>query len=541
MRQHAVAGVIGGQRDMLVDVNGIPTPISANGVVGGAAGSYFFASAGAPGSRVTIQYDGVDVEAHGALVNQLGLSEDLSAGGLNTHLRMRILRLDAGQPGINTMQIVVTMTSAGGSASYTGLVTEDPVGNPFLHLIPLSSFTTAGLFDFSAATSVTVEFNDPSQEDVDIEVDFIDLVRVGADSLPFANAVVLSCISGYVYHDESDEGVFGPGEAPISGVEVRLTGTNDIGQTVSLIDFTDDNGFYEFCSLRPGTYRLDEIQPAGWLDGIDTVGTPGGVTGPDRHTAILLPPGYNGVNNNFGERLAADLRLLKQGPAGTVPAGQTYDYQITVHNDGPSTAQKVIVTDALPPELSFVDSSSGCTPGVSNIVSCVLGDLPAGASTSLTITVRLACCLAPTVTNTASVASSTLETNPDNNSDTEITDVATDRVPPVITCPPPIDLGCNPAVIPAAEPALVTAVDSCRAAPRAAPRGPDLPGSLEGAHESRLGGVPARPLRRRAPPSHARRRPSPGLLARALQSRHPRSRAGQSRGRDRAVPAGSPA
>ncbi len=461
VRQHSVAGVMGGQRDMLVDVNGSPSPISANGIVGGAIGSYSFASAGAPGSRVTMQYDGVDAESPGALVNQLGLSEDLTAGGLNTHLRMRFLRLDAGQPGTTNMQIVVTFTSAGGSATYTGFVNEDPIGNAFLHLIPLSSFTSSGSFDPAAATSVTVEFNDPSQEDVDFEVDFIDLIRVGADGLPFANSAIPSCISGYVYHDESDEGVFDSGESPISGVEVRLTGTNDIGQVVSLVDFTDGNGFYEFCSLRPGTYRLDEIQPAAWLDGIDTVGTPGGVTGPDRHTGILLPPGFNGVNNNFGELLAADLRLLKEGPAGTVPAGQTYDYQITVHNDGPSTAQNVVVTDALPPELTFVDSSSGCTPGVSNIVSCVLGDLPAGASTSLTVTVRLACCLAPTVTNTASVASSTLETNPNNNSDTDITDVATDRLPPSITCPPPIDLGCNPAVIPAPEPALVTAVDSC--------------------------------------------------------------------------------
>ncbi|MFO1491078.1 MAG: SdrD B-like domain-containing protein [Kiritimatiellia bacterium] len=461
LRQHTVPGVLGGQRDMLVDVNGAPSPISANGLVGGTAGSYSFASAGAPGSRVTLQYDGIDADPPGALVNQLGLASDLSAGGLNTHLRMRFLRLDAGRPGVTNMQMVVSFTSAAGSASYTGLVSEDPVGNPFLHLVPLGAFTTAGAFDLSAVTSATVEFNDPSQEDVDFEVDFIDLVRIGATGLPFANSAIPSCLSGHVYHDASDDGVLDPGESPIPNVEVRLAGTNDLGQVVARTGFTDGSGFFEFCSLRPGTYRLDEIQPPAWLDGRDTIGTPGGVTGPDRHTGILLPPGYNGVNNNFGELLSADLSLVKEGPAGTVPAGQTYSYRLEVTNLGPSAAQDVVITDPLPPEVAFVSSSSGCTPQPGNLLSCALGGLAAGASTSVTVTVRLACCLPPAVTNTAAVASATPDSDPNNNQASAVTLVATDLLPPVITCPPPQDLGCNPAALPAPDPRLVTAVDSC--------------------------------------------------------------------------------
>jgi SdrD B-like domain len=115
-----------------------------------------------------------------------------------------------------------------------------------------------------------------------------------------------AAISGYVYDDASNDGVKQASEAAIAGVTVTLTGANDLGQSISLVAQTDASGFYQFPNLRPGTYSLVETQPAGYLDGKDTPGTPGnGVAGNDRFTSITLVDGDNGRNNNFGEIKAA--------------------------------------------------------------------------------------------------------------------------------------------------------------------------------------------------------------------------------------------
>jgi protocatechuate 3,4-dioxygenase beta subunit len=70
---------------------------------------------------------------------------------------------------------------------------------------------------------------------------------------------------------------------------------------------TDTNGFYEFSGLRVGTYSVAETQPTGFLDGKDTIGSAGGVTGNDLLSNIILKSGDNSVNNNFGELAPAKI------------------------------------------------------------------------------------------------------------------------------------------------------------------------------------------------------------------------------------------
>ncbi|MEL7428075.1 MAG: SdrD B-like domain-containing protein, partial [Bacteroidota bacterium] len=45
-------------------------------------------------------------------------------------------------------------------------------------------------------------------------------------------------------------------DTPIPGVTVTLMGTDNIGQAVMLTMVTDENGFYEFTGLAPGSYKL---------------------------------------------------------------------------------------------------------------------------------------------------------------------------------------------------------------------------------------------------------------------------------------------
>lgn len=120
-------------------------------------------------------------------------------------------------------------------------------------------------------------------------------------------------LSGFVYTDSNNDGEIDFGEAAISGVVVTLTGTDINGNSISRTTTTDLDGLYLFERLMPGTYQITETQPAGYIDGIDTIGSQGGSTSNDQFSSIVLTAGAVGINNNFGERL------------GTTPvaAGQT--------------------------------------------------------------------------------------------------------------------------------------------------------------------------------------------------------------------------
>ena len=73
-------------------------------------------------------------------------------------------------------------------------------------------------------------------------------------------------VSGYVYVDANDNGVFDPGETPIAGVTVTLLDAS--GQPTGETAATDSSGYYQFNNLTPGTYGVAETQPAGYLEGL---------------------------------------------------------------------------------------------------------------------------------------------------------------------------------------------------------------------------------------------------------------------------------
>jgi protocatechuate 3,4-dioxygenase beta subunit len=117
-------------------------------------------------------------------------------------------------------------------------------------------------------------------------------------------------VSGYVYHDRSNEGRRDAGEEGIAGATVRLR--DDSGAVVASTT-TDAAGFYEFADLLPGSYTIEEVTPAGYLDGLDragfVAGTPvGSAANPgDRITAVRLKQGQEGEQYNFGELLPASI------------------------------------------------------------------------------------------------------------------------------------------------------------------------------------------------------------------------------------------
>jgi hypothetical protein len=117
-----------------------------------------------------------------------------------------------------------------------------------------------------------------------------------------------ACISGYVYLDANNNGVFDAGESPLAGVELALV--NAMGNPTGETRVTDEMGFYYFCGLAPGVYGVTETQPEGYLDGLDTPGPAGGTAhNPgDRIDGIPVLSGVSAKLNNFGELLPASIR-----------------------------------------------------------------------------------------------------------------------------------------------------------------------------------------------------------------------------------------
>ncbi|MCA9139210.1 MAG: carboxypeptidase regulatory-like domain-containing protein, partial [Planctomycetales bacterium] len=115
-------------------------------------------------------------------------------------------------------------------------------------------------------------------------------------------------ISGYIYHDQSNDGRRDGNEDGIDGAVVTLVDAD--GHVVATAQ-TNSSGYYEFPDLAPGTYELREQQPAGYLDGVDSVGRiggmPVGVAGNDVIRKIELPQGMVGEEYNFGELIPASL------------------------------------------------------------------------------------------------------------------------------------------------------------------------------------------------------------------------------------------
>lgn len=114
-------------------------------------------------------------------------------------------------------------------------------------------------------------------------------------------------ISGFVYRDNNNDGIRGADEGGLSGVEIRLTSSMTItGESISKTTRTNSDGSYSFLTLPPGMYTIYEVQPAGYLDGIDSLGTVGDETrgtiiANDQLSDILLEGNDSGIEYNFGE------------------------------------------------------------------------------------------------------------------------------------------------------------------------------------------------------------------------------------------------
>src|SRR3954470_22377406 len=129
----------------------------------------------------------------------------------------------------------------------------------------------------------------------------------------------------------------------------------------------------------------------------------------------------------------ADLVVSKSAIDESVHAGDTIAYSVFVFNNGPSTAQNVTVTDALPAGTTFVafHASStlfNCTTpsvGSSGTVTCTAATFDFESETSFTISVKTsASAPSGSISNTATITAVTPDPDTSNNSSTATTGIA---------------------------------------------------------------------------------------------------------------------
>jgi protocatechuate 3,4-dioxygenase beta subunit len=210
---------------------------------------------------------------------------------------------DAGEPGVAGVKVDLytcpagdlvgtTTTDANGIYGFAGLMTGD---YSVRFVLPTG-------YAFTEKDQGSDDAKDSDADVVTGRTICTTLVAGESDVTWDAGLVVIASICGHVYHDVNDNGIFEASESGIENVTVTLSGTDDLGQSVSATTQTAGNGRYCFDSLRPGTYTITETQPAGYNDGKDTQGTPGtGTTLNDQFANIILHSGVHGDHNNFGE------------------------------------------------------------------------------------------------------------------------------------------------------------------------------------------------------------------------------------------------
>ena len=136
-------------------------------------------------------------------------------------------------------------------------------------------------------------------------------------------------------------------------------------------------------------------------------------------------PGNNTSTVATTVTASADLSIVKTGPVNVL-VGADATYVLTVTNNGPSDAAAVSVTDTLPAGVTFVSAGGTgwtCTNTGNVSVTCTVPSLSTGVTAPAITIVVTAPGVISTLSNTASVTSTTSDPDPTNNTSTISTSV----------------------------------------------------------------------------------------------------------------------
>jgi len=240
-----------------------------------------------------------------------------------------------GVPGTDYGQLVVNGNVALAGTFGVELLNgfQPTVGSQFLVIDNLDDQPIAGIFsgfeqgaEFTVGTTIfTISYVGGNGNDVVVTA----MGQVRTYSL-----------SGYVFVDQNNDGLINMGETAIEGVRIVLT--NEQGAFVAEA-FTDAQGSYTFSGLAEGRYFVTQIQPNGYLQGINSVGSLGGsISDIDQFFVDFSLAGTesDGFNYNFAELLPST-GVLQPGQTASIGFWHNNHGQALIKavNDGPQSTQ----------------------------------------------------------------------------------------------------------------------------------------------------------------------------------------------------------
>ena len=156
----------------------------------------------------------------------------------------------------------------------------------------------------------------------------------------------------------------------------------------------------------------------------------------------------NSATSNINVIKTADLKVAKTDSADPIFVGEQVTYTMLITNLGPiHTATGVVLTDSLPPSMTFVSATttqgSLVTPpvGSTGVITANIGSLAVNAQAIVTVTVKAA--QADVVSNTATVSSNETDTNTANNTDSSTTTVKAATLQKVLLAKQVLTGGCE--------------------------------------------------------------------------------------------------
>jgi SdrD B-like domain len=180
----------------------------------------------------------------------------------------------------------------------------------------------------------------------------ISSILFSSSSSSLSSASLPVSISGYVYVDVNNNGIFESNESPIGGVTITLTGSQESCKNLNVSTTTNASGFYQFNNLAPCTYSLTQTQPTNYNSGITSAGTVNGVVVGNVNVTnkidnAVLKSGQNSINNNFGELLVnlpannAGTTIINNNNNPVSNNNNSVTNNITNNNPAPAVVQVV--------------------------------------------------------------------------------------------------------------------------------------------------------------------------------------------------------
>ncbi|PQO41765.1 SdrD B-like domain-containing protein [Blastopirellula marina] len=245
--------------------------------------------------------------------------------------------------------IATTTTDENGHYTFTGL----PPGTYTVVETQPDGYFQGGQIDRNGLADATVtdrisNIVTHSGEHLD-EHNFCEIPPAALSGYVFQDGDVISNASGQLPDDISAirDGLRTPDDTPLANVVLELrdgfSGLPIMGNSDAVLQgiygdgpirvTTDANGFYQFVGLKTGFYAVYQLQPEGYVDSIDTVGTTGGLAvnpgtasaeisslsvnpGNDAIIRIFVVGGTESLENNFSE-----VRVTPFIPPPEIPPG----------------------------------------------------------------------------------------------------------------------------------------------------------------------------------------------------------------------------